>query len=174
MMQPTHSSRRILRPVKSRFIWLSFGIALTLNLLPWGRLPGVPDWVALVLLFWCIHQPLRIGMGVGFLLGVLMDVAAASVMGQHALAYVCLAFAATSLSRRVLWFPLAQQGLHVLPLLLGMQCLVLLIGLSGGGEFPGWAWFLASLSGALLWHPLTQALLLPQLRPEEKDVHRPI
>jgi rod shape-determining protein MreD len=173
-MQPTHSSRRILRPAKNRFIWLSFGIALALDLLPWGHLPGVPDWVALVLVFWCIHQPLRVGVGAGFLLGLLLDVADASVMGQHALAYVCLAYAATSLSRRVLWFPLMQQGLHVLPLLFGMQCLVFLIGWLVGGAFPGWSWFLASLTGALLWHPVTQLLLLPQLRPEEKDVHRPI
>jgi rod shape-determining protein MreD len=173
-MQPTHSSRRILRPAKNRFIWLSFGIALALDLLPWGHLPGVPDWAALVLVFWCIHQPLRVGVGAGFLLGLLLDVADASVMGQHALAYVCLAYASTSLSRRVLWFPLMQQGLHVLPLLFGMQCLVFLIGWLTGGALPGWFWFLASPTGALLWYPMTQLLLLPQLRPEEKDVHRPI
>ena len=58
-------------------------------------------------------------MGAAFVLGLLMDVADGSVMGQHALAYVLLAFAAGGLSRRILWFPLSQQALHVLPLLLG-------------------------------------------------------
>lgn len=174
MIQPTHSSRRILQPAKSVFIWLSFFVAILLDLLPWGRLPGVPDWVALVLIFWCIHQPLKIGMGTGFLCGLLIDVAGAGILGQHALAYVFLAFAASGLSRRVLWFPPLQQSLHVLPLLLGMQGLVLLAGLLGGGEFPGWWWFLSSLTGVLLWYPLTQLLLIPQLRPEDKDVHRPI
>ncbi len=85
---------------------LTLFLALLLNLIPFGRLPGIPDWVALVLAFWCIHQPLKVGMAAGFVLGLAMDVADASVMGQHALAYVLLAFAAAGLSRRILWFPL--------------------------------------------------------------------
>ena len=48
-MQPTHSSRRILLPVRNWFIVLTLFLALVLNLVPFGRLPGIPDWVALVL-----------------------------------------------------------------------------------------------------------------------------
>ena len=40
-------------------------------------------------------------------------VADASLMGQHTLAYVILAYLASSLSRRVLWFPLLQQALPI-------------------------------------------------------------
>jgi hypothetical protein len=112
-MQPTHASRRILLPVRNWFIVLTLFLALVLNLVPFGRFPGIPDWVALVLAFWCVHQPLKVGMAAGFVLGLAMDVADASVMGQHALAYVLLAFAAAGWSRRVLWFPLSQQALHV-------------------------------------------------------------
>jgi len=173
-MQPTHSSRRILRPVNNGFIGLSLFVALLLNLIPFGHLPGIPDWVALVLAFWCIHQPLKVGMSAGFLLGLTMDVVDGSVMGQHALAYVLLAFAAAGLSRRVLWFPLRAQALHVLPLFLGMQTVMLLIRLLTGAEFPGLLWFLASLSSSLLWYPLTYLLLMPQFRPEDKDENRPI
>lgn len=173
-MQPTHSSRRILRPVSSWFIVFSLFVALLLNLIPFGRLSGIPDWVALVLAFWCIHQPLKVGMSAGFLLGLMMDVVDASVMGQHALAYVLLAFVAAGLSRRVLWFPLNQQALHVLPLFLGTQGVMVFIRLLTGAEFPGLLWFLASFSAALLWHPLTYLLLLPQFQPEEKDENRPI
>jgi rod shape-determining protein MreD len=173
-MQPTHSSRRILRPVNTSFIGLSLFAALLLNLIPFGRLPGIPDWVALVLVFWCIHQPLKVGMGAGFVLGLMMDVVDGSVLGQHALAYVLLAFAATGLSRRVLWFPLRGQALHVLPLFLGTQTVMLLIRLLTGAEFPGLLWFLASASSALLWYPLTYLLLMPQFRPENKDENRPI
>lgn len=173
-MEPTHSSRRILRPVRNWFIVLTLFFSLLLNLVPFGRLPGVPDWVALVLTFWCVHQPLKVGMSAAFLLGLAMDVADASVMGQHALAYVLLAFVAAGLSRRVLWFPLAQQALHVLPMLLGMQLTMLAARLLGGAEFPGVLWFLSSLTAALLWHPVTYLLLIPQYSPEEKDVHRPI
>lgn len=174
MIQPTHSSRRILLPARGWFIYLSLLLALVLNMIPFGKLPGIPDWFALVLAFWCIHQPLRIGMAVGFCGGLVMDVANASVMGQHALAYVLLAFAAGGLSRRILWFPLAQQALHVLPLLLGTQLVMLLIRMSTGAEFPGVLYFLSSVTAVLLWHPLNYVLLLPQYQPVERDENRPI
>jgi rod shape-determining protein MreD len=173
-MQPTHSSRRILLPVKSWFIVLTLALALFLNLVPLGRFPVMPDWVALVLVFWCIREPLRVSMGAAFLLGLIMDVADASIMGQHALAYVLLAFAASGLSRRILWFPLLQQALHVLPLLLGEQIVMLILRLVAGAEFPGLSWFVGSLLGAALWYPLTYLLLLPQYQPVERDENRPI
>ncbi len=174
MIQPTHASRRILLPARPWFIHLSLATAFVLNLLPLGRLPGVPDWVALTLAFWCIHQPLKIGMGTAFTLGLAMDVASASAMGQHSLAYVLLAFLAGSMSRRVLWFPLPQQALHVLPMLLGAQLVMLLVRLTTGGEFPGLGYFFGSLVAALLWHPLSYLLLWPQYQPLERDENRPI
>lgn len=174
MIQPTHSSRRILLPARTWFIYLSLLVAALLNLIPLGRLPGVPDWVALVLAFWCIHQPLKVGMAAAFCFGLAMDVADAAVMGQHAFAYVLLAFFAAGWSRRVLWFPLAQQALHVLPMLLGTQLVMLLIRLATGAEFPGLSYFLSSFTATLLWYPASYLLLLPQYQPVERDETRPI
>lgn len=174
MMQPTHSSNRILLPARGWFILLSCGLAVFLNMIPFGHLPGVPDWVALVLVFWCIHQPLRVGMGAAFLLGIAMDVVDASVMGQHAIAYVVLAFVAAGWSKRILWFRLGEQALHILPMLLGTQLLMMVVRLVGGGHFPGFAWFLGSLTGVVIWHPVTYLLLLPQYRPVDRDENRPI
>ncbi|MBU1236438.1 MAG: rod shape-determining protein MreD [Gammaproteobacteria bacterium] len=173
-MQPTQSSRRILLPVNSWFVFGTLLAALFLNMVPLGRFPAMPDWVALVLLFWCIHQPLKVGMGAAFALGVLMDVADASIMGQHALAYVMLAFGASVLSRRILWFPLIQQALHVLPILVGTQVIMLLIRLAVGANFPDPFWLLGGVIGSALWYPLTYLLLLPQYRPVERDENRPI
>lgn len=174
MIQPTHSSRRILLPARSWFIWFSLLGALFMNFAPLGRLHGTPDWVALVLAFWCIHQPLKIGMAAAFVLGLLMDVADGSIMGQHALAYVWLAFVAGGLSKRILWFPLIEQALHVLPMLLAMQLVMMAVRMIGGGEFPGLLWFLSSFTATALWYPLTYVLLLPQYRPVERDDNRPI
>jgi rod shape-determining protein MreD len=174
MIQPIHSSRRILLPARSWFIYFSLIVALTLNLIPFGRLPGIPDWFALTLAFWCIHQPLKVGMAAGFFFGVVMDVANGSVMGQHALAYVLLAFAAGGLSRRILWFPLGQQALQIWPMLLGTQVVMVLVRMATGAEFPGVLYFLSSFVAVLLWHPLNYVLLLPQYRPVERDDNRPI
>ncbi len=43
-------------------------------MLPLGRAPWMPDLLALVLVFWSVHQPLRVGIGVAFVFGLLMDV----------------------------------------------------------------------------------------------------
>ena len=173
-MPSTFSSSRILQPVRPWFIFFSLACALMLNFLPTSAWPWMPDWVALVLIFWSIREPRSVGMGSGFLLGLAMDVADASLMGQHALAYVLVAYAASVLSRRILWFPVAQQAIHVLPLLLAAQFVQLAVRLMPGIEFPGWTYFLSPIVATLLWLPLSVVLLLPQHRPIERDANRPI
>jgi rod shape-determining protein MreD len=172
--QPSHGSSRILRPAQTGFIWFSLLVAFGMNLLPFGHFPGIPDWFALTLCFWCIHQPLRVGMATGFVLGIATDVAHGGILGQHALAYVLLAYGAAGWSRRILWFPLARQAVHVLPMQLAAQLVMLLVAGLCGRELPGVLWLLGSFVGTALWSPLTFVLLTPQYRPESKDVHRPI
>jgi rod shape-determining protein MreD len=55
-MLSTDRRQRILLPVKGWFIWLSLAVAIVLNLLPPGQLIAYPDWVALVLAFWCANR----------------------------------------------------------------------------------------------------------------------
>lgn len=173
-MQATYLSARILLPVRPWFIYASLGIALCLNFLPAAQWIGIPDWVAFVLCFWSIRESRRVGMGWAFLLGLLMDVADGSVLGQHALAYLPLVYVAMLKSKRILWFPLGLQALHVLPLF----CLVPLIqtGLRmlTGAEFPGIGYFVSPFVSGLLWLPLSLLLLLPQYQPVERDENRPI
>lgn len=173
-MQPTNRSSRILLPVKLWFVYFSLIVALGLEYIPTGKLPGIPDWVALVLAIWCIREPLRVGMGACFVFGLLVDVGHGAAMGQHALAYVVLGYVANSAARRVLWFPLWQQALHLLPLFLLVQGLMLVVRLLAGAEFPGWPYFLSSFSSALLWTPFSVLLMLPQYQPVDRDDNRPI
>ena len=173
-MQPTHRSSRILLPVQPWFVYFSLCVALVLDYIPTGRVPGMPDWVALILAFWCVREPLRVGIGTAFVLGLLLDVGLGAAMGQHALALVLLAYLASHLGARVLWFPPLQQALHVLPLLLLCQLVMLVVRALAGDEFPGWTYFLSSLVSGALWLPLTYVLLLPQYRPVERDDNRPI
>ena len=174
MTQPTFTSSRILLPVRPWFIVLSLFLALLLNLLPTAYWPGVPDWIALVLCFWSIREPRRVGMGWAFFLGLAMDVADGALLGQHCFAYVLLAYAAAALSRRILWFPLAQQALQVLQLLIGTQLLQMLMRMLAGGDFPGWGYLIGPFFATLLWIPGTFVLLLPQYQPVERDENRPL
>lgn len=166
--------QRILLPVKSSFMALTTLFALLFNLLPWRDVNGLPDLLALVIAFWCIHQPRRIGIGAAWALGLMMDAANGTLLGQHAFAYSVLAFAAIGLNRRILWFGIWPQALHVLLLLLGSQLLMLAVRLAAGGAFPGFAWFAGSGIGALLWPAITFLLLAPQRQPEIVDADRPI
>ena len=70
------------------------------------------------LLYWIIDQPRRVGFTVAFAMGLLMDVAEGALLGQHALSYTVLTYAAVALARRVRMFSPASQAFHVLPLLL--------------------------------------------------------
>ena len=173
-MQPNFHSSRILLPVRPWFIAISLFIALLLNFLPTSHWPWMPDWVALVLVFWSVREPRRVGMGAGFLLGLVMDVADASLLGQHALAYVLVTYAAAAISRRILWFKLGKQALHILPLLLAVQGVQFLVRAMPGVILPGLSYFIGPFVGVLLWAPLTFALLLPQHQPVERDENRPI
>ncbi len=173
-MQPTYTSSRILQPVQPWFIFASLFVALGFNFLPTAHWPGVPDWVALVLCFWSVREFRRVGMGTAFVLGLLMDVADGAVLGQHCLAYILVVYGASSLARRILWFPLLQQALQIMPLLFLGQLVQALMRLVTGAEFPGWGYFIGPLIATALWVPANFILLLPQYRPVEQDPHRPI
>jgi rod shape-determining protein MreD len=164
----------ILLPVSPIFIAFTLVVAFLLNLLPWGNLVGVPDFVALALIFWSIHQPRKVGIGVAFLMGLLMDVHDASLLGENALAYTLLSYFAIMIHRRVLWFSTPMQALHVLPLLLVMQAVQLVIQYSVSGKFPGWYYFAESFVTVALWPIVTMILLAPQRRAVNRDDTRPI
>jgi rod shape-determining protein MreD len=164
----------ILLPVSSLFIAFSLACAFMLNLLPWGRLIGAPDFVALVLVFWGIHQPRKVGIGVAFAMGLLMDVHDATLLGENALAYTLLSYLAIMIHRRVLWFPVITQAIHVFPLLLLTQSIQVMVRVIVSGRFPGWLHFIESAVAVVLWPLITWMLLAPQRRAVDRDHTRPI
>jgi len=157
-------SQHILQPVRASTIIASFALALFLNFLPWRDLRLVPDFVGLVLIFWCVRQPRLVGLGVGWTLGLITDAGNGVLLGQHALAYSMLAFLGIWLSRRILWFGPGLQALHVGAILLATQGVSLLVRLVAGNDFPGWPILVGPLAGAMLWPLVTWLLLLPQRR----------
>src|SRR5207253_2899105 len=96
-------------PARASTIIASFALALFLDFLPWRDLRLVPDFVALVLAFWCVRQPRLVGLGIAWALGLVSDAGNGVLLGQHALAYSVLAFLAIWMSRRILWFGPGQQ-----------------------------------------------------------------
>jgi rod shape-determining protein MreD len=173
-MPTSNRPHYILLPVSPLFIAFSLVCAFMLNLLPWGRWVGAPDFVALVLVFWGIHQPRKVGIGIAFCMGLLMDVHDATLLGENALAYTLLSYLAIMIHRRVLWFPLVTQAMHVFPLLLMTQAIQVMVRFFVTGRFPGALVFIESVIAVALWPVITWLLLAPQRRAVDKDHTRPI
>jgi rod shape-determining protein MreD len=163
----------ILRPVKPWFIVLTLVLALVANLVPLDGMALAlrPDFLALVLLYWCIQEPRFVGVGVAWTMGLAMDVGDATLLGQHALAYAVLAYAAEYFRRRVLRFPLWQQAAQVAVLLVLTALIVLLVRFVGGAAMPRWTYAAPPLVGALLW-PLVSVLLQWPQRPSRSAAAR--
>jgi rod shape-determining protein MreD len=134
----------------------------------------MPDFLALVLVFWNVHQARRVGVGLAFMFGLMMDVHDGAVLGQHALAYTLLSFAAIAIHRRLLWFSVPSQAIQILPLFLGAHLVSLAVRMLAGNMVPGWALLLAPLFEALLWPVAVWLLLAPQRRPPDPDQNRPL
>lgn len=164
----------LLLPVNPIFIFFSLLVALFLNMLPLGRVTWMPDLLMVLLAFWGIHQPLRVGMGIAFLLGLCMDVQESALLGQHAMAYTILLFFTQLVHRRLMWFRSVAQALQMLGLFMGVHALQLLLRLASGGVFPGPEMVGAPLLETLLWPLVSWVLLAPQRRPPPQDSNRPL
>jgi len=117
-----------------------------------------PDWVAMVLIYWCLALPYRIGIGTGWLVGLLVDVGRGALLGQHALAFATLAYLTLQTHRRIRVFTPWQQAFSVLVFLLIEQVLVFWI--SGViGYPPRDGWYLAPAVGGMIAWPLLFVVL---------------
>jgi rod shape-determining protein MreD len=171
-LPPIPRKPEIQRPVSNIFIILSLLAALFLNGLPWGGIGLIlrPDFVALVLLYWCMHKPLRVGIGLAWVVGILADVADASVFGQHALAYTLLAFGGVVLHRRLQMFDLRQQTIQVFGIFALTYAVYALVNWQVNG-YVVWLYFLGCITSTLLWTPLS--LILQAIRQKRVERRHP-
>lgn len=141
-------------------IALSFVIALALSITP---LPVIlellrPEWVALVLIYWCMAVPSRVGVTVGWLAGLLQDVSRDALLGQYALAFAVVAFLTLHMHQRLRVFPIWQQALSV-GVLIMLECMLVLWIKGLTGQSPGfWKMMLPAFTSLLFW-PLIYLLL---------------
>ncbi|HLL11103.1 MAG TPA: rod shape-determining protein MreD [Rubrivivax sp.] len=173
MIMP-RGSDQLLLPVNPLFIGLTLLLSFGFNLLPLGRQPAMPDLLAVALVFWNVHQPRRVGVGLAFLFGLMMDVHQGALLGQHALKYTLLSFLAITIHRRLLWFGVFEQALQIVPVFFAVSLVSLATRMLAGGMFPGWWLLAAPLIEAALWPLVTILLLAPQRRAPDPDQNRPL
>ncbi|MES9941255.1 MAG: rod shape-determining protein MreD [Candidatus Thiodiazotropha sp. 6PLUC2] len=133
------------------YITLLAGFILTIMPLPEWANAYRPQWVALILIYWCMQRPERIGVGVGFTTGFLLDVLTGTLLGQHALGFSVIAYIMLRLHLRVRVMPLRQQVFTIFILLLVERLLALWS--TGAANYPTpslWYW-VTPLISTLLW-----------------------
>lgn len=124
---------------------------LTVMPLPDWALPARPEWVALVLIYWCMAVPQRVGVGIAWIAGLGQDALQSGLLGQQALAYAVVAFLVLKLHQRIRVYPLAQQALFVLLLLALVNLIQVWINGIIGRSVPGFAYWLPPLVGTFIW-----------------------
>lgn len=152
------------RPRNAWLLPLSLLVALLLGLLPLPAplQPFRPYWLALVLGYWVIEDPDRIGLGFAFAMGLLADLAFGGLLGEQALRLTVMAFILQRFRAQLRFFPLSQQALAIGGLLLNDRVVSAAIHLGLGEPQLPWNFWWAPLLGALLWAPVF--LLLDTLR----------
>ena len=134
-------------------IALSLLVALMLTAMPlpeWA-VNWRPAWVAMVLIYWCMALPDRVGIGISWTLGLLLDVQQGTVLGQNALGLAVIAFITLKSHQRLRVFPLVQQAILICCYILLFQVIVLWIKSMLGIPPMHWSYWMPAFSSMLLW-----------------------
>ena len=130
---------------------LLLGLALMILPLPDWAQTYRPDWVALILIYWSMALPKRVGLWYAFFTGLLVDVAQSSLLGQHSMALVIIIFINLNLHQRIRVMALPRQALYVMLLLLLNQLALLWVEGMLQRSTPAMAFFGPSFVGMLIW-----------------------
>ena len=141
-------------------IWLSFAVALLLSVAPMPDFmeTGRPLWLALVLTYWSLALPHRVGMLTAGLLGLGVDVLHGTLLGQNALTLILIIFLVLTLQPRLRMFPLWQQSMVLLVIFGLAQLVQLWLQALTGNRPPTLVFVLPALVSALLWPWISVAL----------------
>ncbi|OOG53352.1 rod shape-determining protein MreD [Rhodanobacter sp. C03] len=141
---------------------LAFALLSMLVPLPGVLEPFKPYWPALFLLYWSLESEDRVSLGLAFAIGLVADLLNGVVLGEQALRLCALVFIALRFRSRLRFFPMWQQTLAVLALLLNDRILLLIVRVLAGASLPPASWWISPFVGAALWPFLF--LLLDDLR----------
>lgn len=135
-------------------ILLSFIFSFMLAIIPlpiWATI-WRPDWVEMVLIYWCLAIPQRIGIMTAFHIGIIYDVLHNSLLGQHALFFSFIAYISIKLHRQIRLFPLWQQAIVIFGLVTITHLLNIIINsILGHPPLVLVSFIYEGLSSMLLW-----------------------
>ena len=153
------------------FFWLPLSVllAILLGLLPLPDLiaPLRPYFLGLMLIYWLLETPDRVGMGAAFTIGLIGDLAFGTLLGEQALRLTVLAFIVQRFRARLRFFPLWQQSLAVFALLANDRVIAAAVRVALDEGVPRWPFWLSPLLVLPLWPWLV--VLFDTLRMRARD-----
>jgi rod shape-determining protein MreD len=132
-------------------VTLLVGLMLTLMPLPALISPGRPDWLALLVIFWAMQLPRTWSVGSAWIIGIVLDVANGTVLGQHALALCVIAYITVRFHLLMRVFPLSQLTANVFALLALYQFLLFWVNGVAGIDAPSISYWAPVISSTLIW-----------------------
>ncbi len=139
---------------------VSIIVALMLMVVPlpdWA-LPFRPDWVALTLIYWAMMLPRTWSVGSAWIIGVVLDVAQGTILGQHALALCFIVFMTVRFHLLMRVFPMQQLTATVFAILAMYQFIMFWVNGVAGINVASVSYWGPVISGTLLW-PVVSGLL---------------
>lgn len=145
-------------------ILVSFIVALALTIMPLPDMlePLRPEWMIMVVVYWVMAVPDRVGVGIAWVTGLLLDVVRDALLGQYAITLALIAFIVIHLHQRLRVFPLWQQALAIGLLVILQYILVFWIKGLTGELPPFWKMLLPAISTVIFWPPVF--LVMRQIR----------
>jgi rod shape-determining protein MreD len=128
-----------------------FGFVLAVVPIPDWLLWVRPDWTALILIYWTIALPHRVGVLTALLLGIFLDSLEGAVLGQNACSLVVVALLCLMLYQRLRVFSVLQQAGTVFVLVGINQLVCHWVQNLEGVAAPTLIFLLPAVSSALLW-----------------------
>ena len=134
-------------------IFLSLLVGLILMILPLPDPVQIyrPHWVALILIYWNMALPRRVGPWIAFFIGIVVDTSQGTLIGQHALALVIIIYINQNFHQRIRVMSLVQQAIYVFGLLVISQVIIVWVEGIMGRPPPLLAFFGAPFIGMLIW-----------------------
>ncbi|HSG97947.1 MAG TPA: rod shape-determining protein MreD [Woeseiaceae bacterium] len=145
-MSRERPSRRL--PV---IITLVVGLMLAIMPLPDSVQAWRPDWLALILIFWAMQAPRTWSVGSAWIVGIVLDVAYGTLLGQHALALCVIVFVTVRFHLLMRVFPLSQMTATVFALLALYQFMLFWINGVASVSAPSVAYWGPVIAGTAFW-----------------------
>jgi len=134
-------------------IFITLGIAIILEIMPipeWGLLYR-PQWLPMVIIFWCINAPFRMNIFKVWALGLLLDVLLGTLLGQHGIGFILITLISLKIHLRLVLLPLFQQSLLIFCLLVIERMPAFwLMGMMQTPP-PLLSYWITPLIGAIIW-----------------------